>query len=97
MVSHDFVEIYKLSNRIITLNSGKIIEDTTPQDISLKDNLLLDGVVLDIIEQDGKSFYLISVLNQIVKIESGDRKIEAGERVKLSSNSLAIDLGGSYV
>ena len=97
MVSHDFVEIYKLSNRIITLNSGKIIEDTTPQNISLKDNLLLDGVVLDIIEQDGKSFYLISVLNQIVKIELGDRKIEAGERVKLSSNSLAIDLGGSYV
>ena len=56
LVSHDPSEIYKLSNRVIVLNQGKIIDDGTPQKILLhtkgSQKFSLRGEILDILKAD---------------------------------------------
>ena len=59
MVSHDPSEIYKLANRVVVLESGKIIKEGTPKDILLKNagsqKLSLEGELIDIIAVNGQS------------------------------------------
>jgi len=76
MVSHDLNEIYKLSDRIIEINQGKIIDDLANQKL-IKDKLILKAEVLDI--KNHKAILFID--KQIIEIENKGYKI--GDFVEL--------------
>jgi molybdate transport system ATP-binding protein len=52
MVSHDIGEIYRLSDRVVELNNGKIINDTLTKDIFAKQNSTIKAKIINIIEDD---------------------------------------------
>jgi molybdate transport system ATP-binding protein len=72
MVSHDPSEIYKLSNRVVILNSGKIIDDGDAKDVLLKSKgsakFSFEGEILDIISIDIINVAIIAIGQQIVEV-----------------------------
>jgi len=62
MVSHDINEIYKLGNRVITLENGKIIEDIPT---SQQPNL---AKCIDIIKDEKDYTFVININNQLTKV-----------------------------
>jgi molybdate transport system ATP-binding protein len=96
MVSHSPNEIYKLSNRVITLEEGKIISDTTPKEALLKTSgsqkFSFEGEVLDIYKVDVIYVAIISIYEQIVEVVLSDNEIETlsiGERVSIGAKAFA--------
>jgi molybdate transport system ATP-binding protein len=72
MVSHEPSEIYKLSNRVVILNSGKIVDDGDAKDVLLKSNgsakFSFEGEILDIISVDIINVAIIAIGQQIVEV-----------------------------
>ena len=72
MVSHDPSEIYRLSNRVLVLNQGKIINDGKPKDILLRttgsQKFSFEGELLDIKKVDVIYIAIISIGQQLVEI-----------------------------
>jgi len=72
MVSHDPSEIYRLSNRVIVLNQGKIIDDGDAKKVLLKTNgsqkFSFEGELLDIIKVDVIYIAIISIGQQLVEV-----------------------------
>jgi len=96
MVSHDPTEIYRLSNRVIVLNYGKIINDGTPKEVLLKTTgshkFSFEGELLDIIKVDVIYIAIISIGQQIVEViitkdESINLKI--GSKISISTKAFA--------
>jgi molybdate transport system ATP-binding protein len=94
MVSHDPSEIYRLSNRVIVLEQGKIINDGTPKDVLLKtkgsQKFSFEGEVLDIKKVDVIYVAIIAIGQQLVEIvvssdEMKDLKI--GQIVKIGTKA----------
>ena len=67
MVSHDKLEIYKLANRVIEINNGKIVSDKLINEVldSSKDNdiLKIDAEILAIQNDSAKVYLNNQVLN----------------------------------
>jgi len=76
MVSHDLNEIYKLSDRVIEIEDGKIINDIKNQKL-IQNRLIIEAEVIDI--KNNKAILFTN--RQIIEIENRDYKI--GELVKL--------------
>lgn len=96
MVSHDPSEMYRLSNRVIVLNQGKIIDDGSAKDVLLKTNgsakFSFEGELLDIKKVDVIYIAIISIGQQLVEIvisqeESADLTI--GQKVRVSTKAFA--------
>ena len=72
MVSHDPSEIYRLSNRVLVLNQGKIINDGKPKDVLLRttgsQKFSFEGELLDIKKVDVIYIAIISIGQQLVEI-----------------------------
>jgi len=72
MVSHDPSEIYRLSNRVIVLNQGKIIDDGDAKKVLLKTSgsqkFSFEGELLDIIKVDVIYIAIISIGQQLVEV-----------------------------
>ena len=72
MVSHDPSEIYRLSNRVIVLNQGKIIDDGDAKKVLLKTNgsqkFSFEGELLDIVKVDVIYIAIISIGQQLVEV-----------------------------
>ncbi|NWF66200.1 MAG: ATP-binding cassette domain-containing protein [Campylobacterales bacterium] len=72
LVSHDPSEIYKLSNRVIAISNGKVINDGSPKDILLKSKnsqkFSFEGEILDIIKNDAIFIAIVAIGSQIVEI-----------------------------
>ena len=76
MVSHDLNEIYKLSDRVIEIEDGKIVNDIKNQKL-IQNRLIIEAEVIDI--KNNKAILFTN--RQIIAIENRDYKI--GEFVKL--------------
>lgn len=94
MVSHDPSEIYRLASRVVVLEHGKIINDSTPKKVFLKTTgsakFSFDGELLDIIKVDVINIAVISIGQQIVEIVVSDEEIKnltIGQSVNLSTKA----------
>ena len=94
MVSHDPSEIYKLSNRVLVLDQGKIINDGKPKDILLKTSgsskFSFEGEILDIVKVDVIYIAIISIGQQIVEIVISNAEVKIfkiGDKVNISTKA----------
>ena len=94
MVSHDQSEIYKLSNRVIVLNQGKIIDDGLTKDILLKTEGIgkfsFKGEILDKKKLDIIYIAIISIGQQIVEVIINKEEFEnlkIGSIINLNSQA----------
>lgn len=97
MVSHDPSEIYKLSNRVILLENGRVSDYTTPQELYLNrrdsTKLHFQGEILHLLPTNSPSIAVVSVGQQIIKIAIAKQEAHAlkiGDRVQLECNSSSI-------
>ena len=101
MVSHDPSEIYRLANRVITLNFGEIIKDGSPKDILLKtkgsQKFSFEGELLDIIKVDVIHVAIVSIGQQLVEVVvSRDevKNLKIGQKVSLSTKAFSPTIQG---
>ena len=94
MVSHDVAEIYKMSDRAIVLEEGKIVKQGKPQVVFANDEVSgkfqFTGEVVSIVEQDFLLIISILIGNDFVKVigsreEVGPLKI--GDKVMVASKA----------
>ena len=96
MVSHDPSEIYRLSNRVIVLSQGKMIQDGDAKDVLLRtqgsQKFAFEGELLDIIKVDVIYIAIVSIGQQIVEIvldESEAKALHVGSIVRVSTKAFA--------
>lgn len=96
MVSHDPSEIYRLANRVVMLNQGKIINDGKPKDVLLKTSgsqkFSFEGELLDIIQVDVIYVAVVAIGQQLVEVVVAKNQIEnliVGEGVVVSTKAFA--------
>ncbi|WP_417328272.1 ABC transporter ATP-binding protein [Halarcobacter sp.] len=96
LVSHDPSEIYKLSNRVIVLNDGKVIDDGNAKSVLLKTSgsakFSFEGKLLDIIKVDVIYIAIIAIGQQLVEvtITSNEAKdLKVGQEVRVSTKAFA--------
>ncbi|MEA3491284.1 MAG: ATP-binding cassette domain-containing protein [Campylobacterota bacterium] len=96
MVSHDPSEIYRLADRVITLDQGKITQEGTPKEVLLQaqgsQKFTLTGELLEIIKADIIHVAVIAIGQQIVEVvldEKESRFFRPGERVQVSTKAFA--------
>ncbi len=101
MVSHDPSEIYRLANRVVTLNFGEIINDGTPKDILLKtkgsQKFSFEGELLDIIKVDVIHVAIVSIGQQLVEVVvSRDevKNLKIGQKVNVSTKAFSPTIQG---
>ena len=96
MVSHDPSEIYRLSQRVIKLHHGKVVEDGKPKDVLLKTSgskkFSFEGELLEIVKVDVIYIAIISIGQQLVEVvisSSEAKSLEIGSRVSVSTKAFA--------
>jgi len=96
MVSHDPSEIYRLAQRVVVLNNGKIINDGTPKDVLLKTSgsakFSFEGELLDIVKVDVINVAIVSIGQQLVEVVVSDdevKNLEIGESVSVSTKAFS--------
>ncbi len=94
MVSHDPSEIYRLANRVIVLNFGKIINDGIPKEVLLKtkgsQKFSFEGELLDIVKVDVIWIAIVSIGQQLVEIVVSNDEVdslEIGQNVSVSTKA----------
>ena len=101
MVSHDPSEIYRLANRVVILNFGKIINDGTPKDILLKtkgsQKFSFEGELLDIVKVDVIHIAIVSIGQQLVEVvvsQEEVKNLKIGQKVSLSTKAFSPTIQG---
>ena len=96
MVSHDPSEIYRLSNRVIVLNQGKIINDGKVKDVLLKTSgsskFSFEGELLDIVKVDVIYIAIISIGQQLVEIvitKEEAKNFTIGDTINVSTKAFS--------
>jgi molybdate transport system ATP-binding protein len=96
MVSHEPSEIYRLANRILVMEQGKIIKDGTPTEVLLKTSgsqkFSFEGEVLNIVKADVIYIAIISIGQQLVEVvlcEEEAKQYEAGDKVRVGTKAFA--------
>jgi len=96
MVSHDPSEIYRLSDRVLMLSHGKVINDGFAKDVLLKTNgsskFAFEGELLEIIKVDVINIAIISIGQQLVEIVvSNDevKNLKIGQKVNVSTKAFS--------
>jgi molybdate transport system ATP-binding protein len=96
MVSHDPSEIYRLSNRVVVLEQGKIINDGNAKDVLLKTSgsqkFSFEGELLDIIKTDVIYIAIISIGQQLVEVvlcEEEVKNLKIGMRLRVGTKAFA--------
>ena len=94
MVSHDPSEIYRLANRVVVLNNGKVIKDSTPKEALLKTKgsakFSFEGELLDIIKVDVINVAIIAIGQQLVEVVIGNeeaKNLKIGQSVNVSTKA----------
>lgn len=94
MVSHDPSEIYRLSNRVILLDQGKISNDGIAKEVLLKTSgsqkFSFEGELLDIIKVDIIYIAVISIGQQLVEVvvSKQERKnLKIGQMVRVGTKA----------
>ena len=96
MVSHDPSEIYRLSNRVIVLSQGKVVQDGDAKGVLLKtqgsQKFSFEGELLDIIKVDVIYIAIVSIGQQIVEVvldASEAKDLRIGDVVSVSTKAFA--------
>ena len=96
MVSHDPSEIYRLANRVIVLDHGKVIQDDIPKKALLKTSgsqkFSFEGELLDIIQVDVIMVAIVSIGQQLVEVVISPQEassLTVGDSVTLSTKAFA--------
>lgn len=100
MVSHDPAEIYRLAQRVIVLEEGKIIKDTHPRDIFMQkrhtQEASFEATLLDIIEVDESYIAVVSKDNTLFEVGISSQqvaKIKIGQRVEVATKAFLSIIG----
>jgi len=96
MVSHDPSEIYRLAERVLVLEQGKIVKDGTAAEVLLRTSgsqkFTLEGELLDIIRADVIHIAVVAIGQQIVEVvldrEEAER-FKIGQTVQVSTKAFA--------
>jgi len=94
MVSHDPSEVYRLANRVVVLDHGKIINDGIPKDILLKtkgsQKFSFEGELLEIIKVDVIFIAIVAIGQQLVEVvisEQDTKRLKIGDSVTISTKA----------
>lgn len=94
MVSHDPSEMYRLSNRVIVLNNGQVINDGSAKEVLLKtkgsQKFSFEGELLDIVKVDVIYVAIISIGQQLVEVvisEQEANRLKIGDAVNVSTKA----------
>ncbi len=96
MVSHDPSEIYRLSDRVIVLSQGRVIQDGDAKSVLLRtqgsQKFSFEGELLDIIKVDVIYVAIVAIGQQIVEIVldgSEAKDLHVGDIVSLGTKAFA--------
>lgn len=96
MVSHDPSEIYRLSQRVIVLNNGKIINDGSAKDVLLKTSgsqkFSFVGEILEIQKVDVIFIAIISIGQQLVEVvisKEEAKNLKVGESINVGTKAFS--------
>ncbi|WP_353662945.1 ATP-binding cassette domain-containing protein [Hydrogenimonas sp. SS33] len=96
MVSHDPSEIYRLADRVIVLECGRVVRDGTPADVLLRTSgsqkFSFKGELLEILRRDVIHVAVIAIGQQIVEVvldEAEAENLSAGDIVTVSTKAFA--------
>jgi len=96
MVSHDPSEIYRLANRVILLENGRVINDGTPKEVLLKTSgsqkFSFEGELLDIQKVDVIYVAIIAIGQQLVEVVISSAEVKAlkiGDVVNVSTKAFS--------
>ncbi|MEA1913874.1 MAG: ATP-binding cassette domain-containing protein [Campylobacterota bacterium] len=96
MVSHDPSEIYRLANRVLVLDQGKITQDGTPKDVLLKTSgsqkFSFEGELLEIKKIDVIYIAIIAIGQQLVEVVVSSDEIKAleiGQKIRVGTKAFS--------
>lgn len=96
MVSHDPSEIYRLTNRVIVLEHGKVINDGSPKDILLRTSgsqkFSFEGELLEIKKVDVIFIAIIAIGQQLVEVvisQNEAQNLKVGNIVNISTKAFS--------
>ncbi len=96
MVSHDPSEMYKMSQRVIMIEQGKIINDGPAKEILLKQSgsqkFSFRGEILDIVKMDVIYVAIVAIGQQVVEVvlsQEESRGLQIGEVVDVSTKAFS--------
>ena len=99
MVSHDPSEIYRLADRVISMEQGRIIRDGSPKEVLMRtrgsQKFALQGELLEIVKADVINIAIVAIGQQIVEIVLDDYEagqFESGQIVQVSVKAFAPSL-----
>jgi molybdate transport system ATP-binding protein len=94
MVSHDPSEVYRLANKVIVLDQGKIIQQGSPKEVLLKtmgsQKFSFKGEILDIVKVDVIYIAIIAIGQQLVEIVVSSHEaqhLKIGQYVNVSTKA----------
>jgi len=94
LISHDFSEVFRLSDRVFVMENGKIIKEGKPEQIFVQERLSgkvkFSGEVLQIKKED--FIYIVSVLvgNNIIKVVADPDEVQdlsVGDKVVVATKA----------
>ncbi|NKQ41134.1 MAG: ATP-binding cassette domain-containing protein [Sulfurovum sp.] len=96
MVSHEPSEIYRMADRVVVLESGKVTSDGEPKDVLLRttgsQKFSFEGEILELVQADVIIIAIVAIGQQIVEIVLGIEEAKGfrvGERVAVSTKAFA--------
>ncbi len=96
LVSHDVSEMYKLANKVLVLQNGKVIKQGSPKEVLLKTHgsqkFSFEGQVLDIKKQDVVYVGIISIAGQLVEVVLSPleaKELKVGQNVRVSAKAFS--------
>ncbi|MBD3824542.1 MAG: ATP-binding cassette domain-containing protein [Epsilonproteobacteria bacterium] len=96
MVSHDPSEIYRLANRVVMLEKGRIKSEGTPKEVLLQrsssQKFSFTGELLEIVEVDVIKVAVIAIGQQLVEVVIGEeeaRNLKIGQSVRVGTKAFA--------
>ena len=101
LVSHDPSEIYKLSNRVIVLKDGNVIDDGDAKSVLLKTSgsakFSFEGKLLDIVKVDVIYIAIIAIGQQLVEVtitSNEAKELKVGQDIRVSTKAFAPTIKG---
>lgn len=94
MISHSIAEIFKLSDKVVVLDKGKIIKDGTPSSVfaeqRISSKFQLTGEIISITKSDILYIIQVSSGNNIIKVTASEDEVKdfaIGQKVLVASKA----------
>ena len=96
MVSHDPAEMYRLSDRVMVLESGEMVQDGTAREVLLQmqgsQKFSLQGELIDLIKADIIYVAVVAIDQQIVEVVLDAKEAQSfqiGQKVQVNTKAFA--------